>query len=30
MSKMIDSADVIYSDLEINPKIIREVSMLND
>ena len=30
MSKIIDSADVIYSDLEIDPKIIREVSMLND
>ena len=30
MSKIIDSADVIYSDLEIDPKIIREVLMLND
>ena len=30
MSKIIDSADVIYSDLEIDPKIIREVSMIND
>lgn len=30
MSKIIDSADVIYSNLEIDPKIIREVSMLND
>ena len=30
MSKIIDSADVIYYDLEIDPKIIREVSMLND
>jgi len=30
MSKIIDSANVIYSDLEIDPKIIREVSMLND
>lgn len=30
MSKIIDSADVIYSDFEIDPKIIREVSMLND
>ena len=30
MSKIIDSADVIYSDIEIDPKIIREVSMLND
>ncbi|MDA9229194.1 peptidylprolyl isomerase [Rhodobacteraceae bacterium] len=30
MSKIIDSADVIYSDLEIDPKIIREVSRLND
>ena len=30
MSKIIDSADVIYSDLEIDPKIIREVSILND
>jgi peptidyl-prolyl cis-trans isomerase C len=30
MSKIIDSADVIYSDLEIDPKIIRDVSMLID
>ena len=30
MSKIIDSAEVIYSDLEIDPKIIREVSMIND
>ncbi|MBT7676160.1 MAG: peptidylprolyl isomerase [Flavobacteriaceae bacterium] len=30
MSKIIDSADVVYSDLEIDPKIIREVSMIND
>lgn len=30
MSKIIDSADVIYSDLETDPKIIREVLMLND
>ena len=30
MSKIIDSADIIYSDLEIDPKIIREVSMIND
>ena len=28
--KKIDFADVIYSDLEIDPKIIREVSMIND
>ena len=30
MSKIIDSADVIYSNLEIDPKIIRDVSMLID